>query len=100
MKRFRPTKKLILILPIFLLLIIVIVGLVSLKHSTKTVNKKINVSRNINAAVNRTATDMVIMENSSFLPQNLTVKKNTVVVWGNFDLTPHTVTENDNQSGP
>ena len=46
-----------------------------------------------------TSTNKVTMENMSFSPDSITVKKGTTVTWTNNDNTAHTVTS-DSEHGP
>jgi plastocyanin len=47
-----------------------------------------------------TATNSVAVQNFTFSPADITVKKGTTVTWTNKDSITHTVTENDGQTGP
>jgi plastocyanin len=58
------------------------------------------VQKNDNNAHQTTSTNQVEIEDMAFNPDNITVKKGTVVTWTNKDSTAHTVTENDGKNGP
>lgn len=62
--------------------------------------KGMNMSNNNGENTAPAATNTVAIENFAFSPANITVKKGTAVTWTNKDSTPHTVTENDGQTGP
>jgi plastocyanin len=51
------------------------------------------------SASNQTSIDKVSIQNMSFSPDSITVKKGTTVTWTNNDSTTHTVTA-DSGSGP
>jgi plastocyanin len=74
------------------------------KTTTTTTSKTTNTSNqnNSNASTNSsaTATNKVSIQNLSFMPTAITVKKGTQVTWTNNDSTQHTVTENDGKNGP
>ncbi len=46
------------------------------------------------------ATNSVTIQNFSFNPADIKIKKGIKVTWTNRDSTGHTVTENDGQNGP
>lgn len=62
--------------------------------------KGMDMSSNGSESTAPAATNSVTIENFAFSPANITVKKGTAVTWVNKDSTPHTVTENDGQTGP
>lgn len=101
------------IVPIIIVIIIVIAG-AWLIFGNNNNNSSNNSNPPTNSAANGSspssnqsqssnqpaATNSVKIENFSFTPAAITVKKGTKVTWTNNDNTAHTVTENDGKNGP
>jgi plastocyanin len=56
--------------------------------------------QNNTASIKPTGENEISIQNFSYSPASLTVKKGKAVKWINQDSVPHTVTESDGKSGP
>lgn len=66
--------------------------------STPTTQNTTNT--NNKSSVKPTGENEISIQNFSFSPASLTVKKGQTVKWINQDSVPHTATENDGKNGP
>lgn len=87
-----------------LVVIAVVVALVATHKSTTptSTSSTMNMAPATKPATSAqpTATDAVTIQNFSFSPSVITVKKGTTVTWTNSDSVTHTVTETDGKTGP
>ena len=95
--------------PIVILVAIVVVaavagGAIVLAHKNSPSSNMSNMSNSSStsgkSASNPVSTDKVSINNFSFSPSSITVKKGTTVTWTNHDSVAHTVTESDGKTGP
>lgn len=94
-------------LPVIIIAVIVVIGGI-VYAATRNSNSGDNSSmagmdmskQTDNSSQTPQATDKVTIQNFSFSPASITVKKGTTVTWTNQDSTAHTITETDGQTGP
>lgn len=79
------------------LVVLVIAGAVAYYSANKNRPKTYG---SISEAISKTARSDVIISGSMFEPDNLTVSKNAMVYWLNFDNVPQGIAESDGQTGP